>query len=515
MAGMFDDLIPNNAPVQSGGMFADLIPQQQPQVANASAKGDREMSGLETAGDVVQSLGTGVRAGAEALAGIPGDLQSLVDAVYEAGRSAIVAETPEETARRAEIAQQVSAPGFPTTETIRGVTNAVVGDPRESQTTAGQFARSVGEFLPAAAAGPGSAATKLAVAAGGGIGAEAGGQLTEGTSAEPVARAIGGIAGGLAGASNINRVAKQALKEAPSETEVKQITDALYGEIRNAGIQYNPAQFNAEVKKLVTGLQRDGFRSGVAPKAFSVIDELIERIGHPIDFADADSIRRAAGEIARGVDPTEKKVAGKIIDALDDIMLRTATINTAGKSTGEVRNLVRTARDYASRNIKQRMINEVIEKADTYQSGFESGLRNGFSSLLRSKKGRGFTPEERRAIQAIAKGTPTNNALGVLGRFGLDLGQLGNRATLLPVGAGAGLAAGVDPITGAAVVGLGTIAKKAAQKGTERAAERAGAVIRSGGAAQKRVAQQRSNERLKANLRRALVGATAVSLASQ
>ena len=164
---------------------------------------------------------------------------------------------------------------------------------------------------------------------------------------------------------------------------------------------------------------------------------------------------------------------------------------------------MKRAREFASRNIKQRIIGDVVERAETYQSGFESGLRNGFSNLLRSKKAKSFTKQEREAIQQAAKGGTLNNALGVIGKFGFDLGNLGNRATLLPIGGGAAVGA-VDPISGALLVGAGTVAKKAAQAGTRRAAENVSKTVLAGKAAQQDLKKLSTSERRKINIRRLL-----------
>jgi hypothetical protein len=61
------------------------------------------------------------------------------------------------------------------------------------ETTAGQYASSVGEFIPGVMAGPGRWLSKLLTALAGGIGAETAGQLASGTSAEPYARIVGGV----------------------------------------------------------------------------------------------------------------------------------------------------------------------------------------------------------------------------------------------------------------------------------------------------------------------------------
>jgi hypothetical protein len=70
-------------------------------------------------------------------------------------------------------------------------------DQRQGQTTAAEYAGTVGEFIGGAAGARGRAA--LTAAVGGGVGSEAAGQRFEGERFEPVARIVGGVAGGVAG----------------------------------------------------------------------------------------------------------------------------------------------------------------------------------------------------------------------------------------------------------------------------------------------------------------------------
>ena len=75
----------------------------------------------------------------------------------------------------------------------------------EPQTTAGKYAETAGEFVPGALLAPGGMA-RNAIQYGviPGLTSEAAGQITKGTANEPIARAIGGIAGALTGPSLAN-----------------------------------------------------------------------------------------------------------------------------------------------------------------------------------------------------------------------------------------------------------------------------------------------------------------------
>jgi hypothetical protein len=76
-------------------------------------------------------------------------------------------------------------------------------EPYQPQTTPGQFAETIGEFVPGAALAPeeglGKAVAKYGVAPA--VASEAAGQATEGTPLEPYARAAAGVGAGLAPAA--------------------------------------------------------------------------------------------------------------------------------------------------------------------------------------------------------------------------------------------------------------------------------------------------------------------------
>jgi hypothetical protein len=110
----------------------------------------------------------------------------------------------------------------PTSADIHAATSEVIGPGYEPQTTGGQYAKTVGEFLPGSLTGPGGLARK-AITFGliPGVTSETAGQATEGTDLEPWARAAGGLLGGLGAsatlAPKVAQTAKQATRQAAVE----------------------------------------------------------------------------------------------------------------------------------------------------------------------------------------------------------------------------------------------------------------------------------------------------------
>lgn len=69
--------------------------------------------------------------------------------------------------------------------------------PYEPQSTAGKYAKSVGEMLPGSMLGPGGLAGRIVSGVAAGLGSEAAGEAAKGNAYEPVARVAGALAGGL------------------------------------------------------------------------------------------------------------------------------------------------------------------------------------------------------------------------------------------------------------------------------------------------------------------------------
>lgn len=157
-----------------------------------------EQSAGDIAKDVAKSAGVGVGKGVIALGGMVGDLTDL-------GAKGL--KKASDFVSDAVGADRYTPPGesvlsnIPTSESLTKNVEGVTGEFYKPQTTAGHYAETVGEFLPAAVAGPGGIGRKIAMQAVlPGVASEAAGQATKGTALEPYARAGAGIAAGLGGA---------------------------------------------------------------------------------------------------------------------------------------------------------------------------------------------------------------------------------------------------------------------------------------------------------------------------
>jgi hypothetical protein len=149
--------------------------------------------------DVAKSAGTGVVKGVLGIGGIVGDLTDLgVKGIKKATDfvSEQVGAEPYHPAGKSVLEN------IPTSASLTKNLESVTGELYKPQTTAGHYAETIGEFLPATIAGPGGVARKVGMQAViPGVASEAAGQATEGTALEPYARAAAGITAGLGGAA--------------------------------------------------------------------------------------------------------------------------------------------------------------------------------------------------------------------------------------------------------------------------------------------------------------------------
>lgn len=209
----------------SSGMFDDLIPARS-----------------STGTDVAKGFGSGLAHGAESLIGMGGDVRHAVDygALWAEAKAAEkmgylpkgqsaddVIQKYRGSAGRAFLSQ-LGVPdtaidwlggGAPTTEQVRGVATAAGVPDYQAQTQPGQYAQTIGEFIPGAVAAPaksalGVGANALRYGVLPALGSEWAGQMTKGTAAEPYARMAGAVGTGLgaAGAEASGRAAVNAGK---------------------------------------------------------------------------------------------------------------------------------------------------------------------------------------------------------------------------------------------------------------------------------------------------------------
>lgn len=539
---VLDEEPPASAGGLPPGFVLDDDGSQAPQAGDRSVFKSGPASPVPTtqdrAEDLIKSAGAGVGKGAIILAGAVPDAREFSGDVATWAASKLGASP--ETAKVIADAVRAGFLAFPggtnitsdqalkivndTTRPAPTPSQVAAGEqPRapleyEPRTTEGQVVEKIGEFAPSVALGPGGAIRKAAMSTVPAVAAVAAKNVAEGTAFEPYAEPVATILAGAATAGGKGSLVKEVAKGAPTREAVQQATNAAFEQLRAAGITYSPMAFENAAIDIMGQLKKGGFRKAQAPltaDAVAAIGEQLQR-GAP-DYNDLESIRRTTSAILRERNATDadKHAAGIVLDVLDNFMSNGKFVTNGKLTPAQAGPLMKEARELGRRNILAKQIEEMFAKAETYQSGFESGLRNQFSNYLRSNKAKGLTKEERQAFIEAAKGTFTNNAMGTFGKLGVDFSNLGNRASLLPTGVlGGGWLAG-EPLVGASVTALATGARYAAQAQTRQAANRAMGTVLAGKEGQKAAAGSLRAQQIDVLLRRLIAGENAALVSPQ
>lgn len=190
----FLQLSPEQQEATVNEIAASFAPQQEqpeaedPQMlAEMSRLSNPEMTWGQTAADVAKAGGAGVARGIAGLAGLPGTIADLGGSAGEWLMSKAGLPT------RSQVMQNI---GINDTGNVlsadylqSGLSNVSGGSTDyRGQTTSGQYAGTVGEFLPGAAIGGLNPGNLVRFGVLPGVASEAAGQATEGTSLEPYAR---------------------------------------------------------------------------------------------------------------------------------------------------------------------------------------------------------------------------------------------------------------------------------------------------------------------------------------
>lgn len=254
--------------------------------------------------DVAKAGASGIARGAADLAGLPGTISNVLDGGMEwllrKGYGAVTGEAPSPEGGAVErFFAGGQRPGNPMSgDVTRGLASAATGGATDykAQTTPGEYAGTIGEFLPGAAAfgglNPGNLA-RFGVLPG--AASEGAGQLTEGTALEPYARV-----GAALLAPAIPALARRAVTPFPASPERLKATQTLAkeGVTVTAGqktgsnaLRYAESEIGGAKAADVMGRQGEQFTAAILKRAGinanratpEVIDDAFSTIGKQFD----------------------------------------------------------------------------------------------------------------------------------------------------------------------------------------------------------------------------------------
>lgn len=178
--------------------------------------------------DVAKSGAIGAVKGAIGTVGAGGDMRSLASAgVDKLGElTGVNPQTVKDIASRVVGMTPLAAlRDAPTSHDIQSKIEGVTGEFYKPKTTAGEYAQTIGEFLPAAVGGEGSLLSRAAQVAIPAVASETAGQLTKGSDMEPYLRTAGALLSPLAVAAG-----RRVITPLPANPERTALANALRGE---------------------------------------------------------------------------------------------------------------------------------------------------------------------------------------------------------------------------------------------------------------------------------------------
>ena len=446
-----------------------------------------QSSWADTAVDVAKQIPAGIAAGVEALPGAPAALLGMVGHGVEAGIRSLGLESPEaaEQIRQREALKQQIQAGLPTLEKA-----GIIPEPR---TTAGQYARTASEFIPAALSGPGGVTRRIATGAvAPGLASEAAGQATAGTAAEPYARAAASF-------MPFGRVRPGEINPSFDAEKLFDSGGQRYEQVAALDTQWKPQAIARLGDRIDAALSQSYDRVG-NNRVYGISDMLrsLRDVEDPeggkafVTANDIDSARQQFRNVAYS-DYSQSSAAWKAVHILDDYMATTPQRDLLQGNAQQVSKLLGAARDDWAAAYRTQVAQGKIMlgefNAATANSGMnvDNSIRQAVKQLVRPNsvgeipaKKLGYTDDEITQLNQIAKGTNTRNFIRYLGHSfpGSGGGFLVGADMAGSVGAALGTG---DPryLWGLAALPAGFALRKAANRITEQeAASVAGAISR-------------------------------------
>jgi hypothetical protein len=357
----------------------------------------------ETAMDVAASLGTGVVRGAAGLIGMPADIgRGLANLAIQGGGYLIGADQAKlaEAAAKSEAFASGRTLAAPTSAGVMRGIESVTGPMYTPRGTAGEFAETIGEFVPTAVMGPGGVVRKAAMAVVPGVASEAAGQAAEGTPYETAARIAGGLVGGVAAAGRGSGAAKAMQEAAPDVAAVNARKTNLYKKLENSGVKFDSYGYADFADRVTRNLQREAFDPDLQPKTAVLLKRINQLSGQSPTFQELDNLRKMTGNVLRGNgEPSDMQFASKIMQEIDNFFDNGAVMSTNPQlPAGRVKTVVKEARELSRRSAIARDVNAMDRRSPYFQGGIE----NEFRKYMRSKRGERLTAAEKEAFDAVA-----------------------------------------------------------------------------------------------------------------
>lgn len=293
--------------------------------------------------------------------------------------------------------------------------------------------------------------------------------------------AAGGAAGSMigdaigAGLTKASSLIKGKPK-VPDLSALKTAEKAAYDASEKAGVIIKPQGVQDLTADIKTKLADFGYDPGLQPRIAPVLNRLDDLSSDNITLKGLHTLRKLAGNAAISQDKSERAAAGMVIESIDNFMdnLGPQNVLVGDRITGPkaLKDAISLGRRVRKNERFLEAVNSAELRAASTGSGgnVENATRQNVRKLL--EKGKGFTADEKAAMDELIRGTPGQNFLRLTGK----LSPQGN-GLMAALGVGGAM---VNPAFGvASLTGLG--AKSLADRGVRQGVQALDELIRSGG----------------------------------
>lgn len=445
--------------LQREGPFPGYI---DPELYRMGAIGRRFEEGIgaipagNAGADVAASFGSGLLRGTQAIADLPGQVWGGVTGAMVSGAEMLGVPPNVATAARESLRQGPMGSG---TTVAEGVDTIAPGARQyQPKTVAGEYAQTVGEFLPATV---GSGPTGMLM--GGVVPAltsETAGQLTKGTAIEPYARVVGALAPAAVqiGTKGFQRLFR-ASQERPTIENLRATKSAAYKAVDDAGEVFQADEIAGLRDRVVAALDDANYVPGVDAQTDAALKVLERRTTGPTTLGQLDRVRQNLWKRYSAA-PSETG----LLDAIDEIDNLIAS--RAGSNE-----LMQAARLANSRYKKAELLDLAFRKAADQTASTGSGgnilnkYRQAVTSIINNpKQAKWFSAEEIDLMRNFVRGGIGENVLRRVGKLApggnglmlaLNLGATAINPAMLGVTAAAsGAKAAADNMATSKALGL-------------------------------------------------------------
>lgn len=329
--------------------------------------------------------------------------------------------------------------------------------------------------------------------------AEAEGSLPERLAEGGKAAAIGGASGGALHAAarapgfRARRAAARTEARGVPPEQLRAEAQATYRRLDDAGVAYDAGQAQNMHHDILARIGGGGYNPRIHRETSAVLDDLAEAAAGPMSLSRLQQVREQAREVASGIDPKERRMAGRVIDEIDrfvasaDPPAGTMAREDIGPTWQQARRLWRNAN--VAEDVLWKVGKAERRAASTASGGnTENTLRQNIRGMMdkaeEPRRVNPYSPAEMTQMGRVVEGAPVQNRLREIGNTFGGSGPLG----LGPAAGlgGGGMLAGVDPLIaaglGAGSYALGRGARRASSQMAENEVDELVRLITSGGA---------------------------------